>query len=66
MKLFEKIFKPKVQNQSDNRRLAVARNERPLREKLPDSYLMDDIRDAKNWLFNETVTIRKIEKGEQT
>jgi hypothetical protein len=58
MKLLEKIFKPKVENKSDTRRLAVAINERPLREKLPDTLHMEEIRNAKSWLFNETPFIK--------
>jgi hypothetical protein len=55
MRLFKKT--PRVFNLEEYHRLSVCHNELPLREKLPSESQMDSIRNAKEYLFQNTPQI---------
>jgi hypothetical protein len=66
--IFNKLFTPKVSDKSDNKRLERTDNEPALREGtnfrrvLGEASSLQDVLDAKEYLFNETVELTKIEK----
>lgn len=61
VRLLGNLFTAKVSDKSDSNRLVVVRNEPAIREGINYS-LLEDVLDAKEYLFNETVELKKVEK----
>ena len=59
IKLIKTLLHKSVSDVSENRRLAISYNERPLREGF-NKELYADILTAKEQLFQETVEIKKL------
>ena len=60
MRFFKR--RPRVDNTEETHRLPVVPSEPALREKLPTKAQLDAIKDAKEYLFQNTATIRRIDK----
>jgi hypothetical protein len=60
MKFF--IRAPRVLNIKEYDRLPVVRGELPLREKLPQEKHLEDIREAQEYLFQNTPQISRLPK----
>jgi len=61
MVLFRKP--PRVENIEEYHRLPVVIKEPALREKFPTKEELDAIREAKEYLFQETVDIRRVDNA---
>jgi hypothetical protein len=59
MALFKRS--PRVTNIEEYHRLPVIITEPALREKLPSKSQLEEIRDAKEYLFQETADIRRVD-----
>lgn len=61
MRLFKRS--PRINNIEEYRRLPVTAKEPALREKFPAKSQLEAIREAKEYLFQETAYIRRIDKS---
>lgn len=59
MRLFRRT--PRVFNLTEPHRLPVCHNEPPLREKMPDEPQMEAIREAREYLFQNTPQISRVD-----